>query len=87
VMRDLGNFGGFIVPRAINNRGQIVGFADDGQTGFGFIYTNGVLTKLDDLVPGWQINAAFGINDRGQIVAGGCSATACGSLRLDPIPE
>lgn len=87
-MRDLGNFGGYIAPRDINNQGQIIGIADDRVSGFPFIYTNGVLARLNQLIDpalGWRIDAVFGINDRGQIVGGGCRGNLCGGVLLDPI--
>jgi hypothetical protein len=87
-MRDLGNFGGYISPRAINNPGQVIGIAEDGVSSFPFIVANGVLARINALIDpalGWRIDAAFGINDRGQIVGSGCRGNLCGGVLLDPI--
>ncbi|MFD2416649.1 hypothetical protein [Amycolatopsis pigmentata] len=62
---------------AINSAGTIVG---DGRDGW--VYSNGVRTDLDTLIPpntGLTITAAYGINDAGQIVA---SAARRGQLNL-----
>ncbi|WP_131739357.1 hypothetical protein [Actinomadura roseirufa] len=53
--------------QAINKAGTIVG---DGRGGW--VYSNGVRTDLDTLIPpdtGLRISAAYGINDAGQIAA------------------
>ena len=92
-MHDLGTLGGTYVDRgegasaivnyatAINNRGQIVGssLAPDGSM-HAFLYRNGTMTDLNDLVNLTAINGpkgflalaiANGINERGQIVGDG----------------
>ena len=51
------------------------------------------LTRLDDLVPGWQFWSAIAINDRGQIVVEGWNSldmagvTYAGPVLLTPAPE
>jgi len=59
---------------AINSEGSIVGMSGDRMTGDyrGFLYQNGVMTDLNDLVEladGWLVRNALTINDRGQILA------------------
>jgi probable HAF family extracellular repeat protein len=65
-MRDLGIDGG-VMPRDINNRGQVVGSLDFGESGAGqraFLWENGVTTRLQ--APGIA-SSAEKINDRGEI--------------------
>jgi probable HAF family extracellular repeat protein len=70
-----------IEGNALNNRGQIVGFAEHGtpQSGSiysGFIWQNGVTSYLEDLIDpslNIRISQAFDINNNGQIIAY-CSA-------------
>ena len=59
---------------AVNASGQVVGtsFTPAGESAF--IYEDGVLTDLNQLLPagsGWQLAAAIDINDAGQIVGQG----------------
>jgi uncharacterized repeat protein (TIGR01451 family) len=59
---------------AVNASGQVVGtfFTPAGESAF--IYEDGVLTDLNQLLPvgsGWQLGAAIDINDAGQIVGQG----------------
>ena len=51
----------------INNAGQIVGSYADNAGGHGFLKEGSTFTSLDS-PPGAYSTAAFGINDRGQIV-------------------
>lgn len=72
VMRDLGTLGGnteATVAQDIANTGQIVGSSQNatGQT-HAFVRTNGVMRDLGTL--GGNYSAAYGINERGQIVGG-----------------
>jgi probable HAF family extracellular repeat protein len=79
---DLGNLGGTAnnVPFAINNRGQIVGYAYTvgNATSHAFLWQNGVMSDLGTL-PGDVFSQANGINDKGQIVGASCPAS--GSCR------
>jgi probable HAF family extracellular repeat protein len=64
--QDLGAFRAF----GINDAGQVVG--DSGQ--HAFLYQNGTLTDLNDLLPpdsGWTLEQARAINDAGQVVGYG----------------
>ncbi|MGH2401672.1 MAG: hypothetical protein ACRDE6_03080 [Candidatus Limnocylindria bacterium] len=59
---------------AVNGPGQVVGtlFTPAGESAF--IYEDGVVTDLNQLLPagsGWQLAAAIDINDAGQIVGQG----------------
>jgi len=66
-------------PYAINDKGQILGdFCAPTSTSYcvehPFLYRNGVLIDLNSLLPpgsGWELIAAFDINNRGQIVGYG----------------
>ena len=66
-----------IVVRGINDRGDIVGWAQDSQQNIPtrpFIWHDGVLTDLNalaDLPPITVIDSAWGINNQGQIAADG----------------
>jgi len=80
VLTDLGNFGGDIFGQAldINNKGQIVGLSagdpSDITTYHALLWEHGVLTNLQTKIPadsGWQLLAAAGINEHGQIVGEG----------------
>lgn len=87
VIQDLGEYG---IAYDINNLGQIVGYKGSIHA---FLYQNGVKYDLNDLVetnisPGWFLQQAHGINDKGQIVGEGSGPA--GSIRaflLDPLPE
>ena len=73
-LRDLGGFPGSpntdSYANAINNRGQVVGYAStaSGQS-HAFLFEDGVMTDLGTLGPflGGNLDA-LGINDRGQVV-------------------
>jgi probable HAF family extracellular repeat protein len=65
---------------AINNSGQIVGVSATSGIPFSsnderaFVYSNGVMQDLNDLIPagsGWILNVASDINSAGQIVGNG----------------
>jgi probable HAF family extracellular repeat protein len=73
---DLGTLGGdFNIARGINNAGQIVGAsANPAGESHAFVYSGGVLTDLNDLIPrdsGWLLHDARSITDNGLIVGGG----------------
>lgn len=96
-MTDLSTLGiGPSVAHAINNLGQVVGtlgqLADmPDQGGGGFLYSNGQMTNLDDLIDpalGWRVAFASGINDSGQIVGWGThNGREKRGFLMTPIPE
>jgi probable HAF family extracellular repeat protein len=74
---DLGTLEGLLLqPLAIDNRGQIVGFAfsPDFTTILAFLWQNGVATNLGTLPPD-VFSLALGINDKGQIVGDSCDVS------------
>src|SRR5262249_26571588 len=80
-VKDLGTFGGtFSWSFALNNRGQVVGFASlpDGSR-HGFLWQDGVMIDLGTL--GGPNSSAFAINERGAIT--GVAET----LTPDPLAE
>ena len=72
---DLGNLGGTDnnVPFAINNRGQVVGYANlsGDATSHAFLWQKGVMSDLGTL-SGDVFSQANGINDKGQVVGVSC---------------
>jgi len=73
--------GGFSAANDINQRGQIVGWADVNNTSHGFIWDRGVMTDLGAL-PGGVGSVANAINDRGQVVGSAGTATGEGHAFL-----
>jgi probable HAF family extracellular repeat protein len=80
VMQDLGTLPGhrFSTGYGINDRGEIVGSSSAccliSDRSRAFIYSNGVMQDLNDLISpgsGVFLDAAYDINEVGQIVAGG----------------
>jgi probable HAF family extracellular repeat protein len=72
------------VAYAINDKGTIVGYA-----GFAFIYQDGQMQLLDDLIDpnsGWQLRIGYDINNAGQIVGSGDFRGATHAFLLTPIP-
>ena len=59
----------------INDQGQVVGYSsDNGNNPHAFIWEDGVLTDLNDLLPegsGWELKGAADINEKGEIVGYG----------------
>jgi probable HAF family extracellular repeat protein len=91
-MTDLGNLGGSSEGWAINNAGVVVGdsYLADGITDDAFIYSNGTMTDLNSLIPadsGWQLEAAYGINDNGDIVGYGLYDGQTEAFELTAVPE
>lgn len=93
VMHDLGTLGGQnSYAFGINASGQVVGGSDVVGTGqHAFLYSDGTMYDLNSLVVGLAgtvLSVANAINDSGQIVANGCSASLiCQAFRLDPVPR
>jgi probable HAF family extracellular repeat protein len=78
---DLGTLGAdwWNTPMAINERGDVVGFAGDpndetGTVTHAFIWTS--RGGMQRLIPGDANSAAYGINNLGQVVGTTCAATA-----------
>ena len=75
---DLGSLGGTQgSASALNDRADAVGYSYTGgnQSRHGFLYRNGQLWDLNDLIPansGWELIAATDINNSGSIVGYGC---------------
>ena len=73
---------------AVNASGQVVGtyFTPAGE--YAFLYENGVVTDLNDLLPegsGWELHAAVDINDAGQIVGQGTHNGEGRGFLLSPV--
>ncbi len=90
---DLGALnGGSSWAEAINTSGWIVGEStlSGGQTNRAFIYKNGVMTDLNDLISansGWTlIETARAINDSGQIVGQGTINGITHAYLMTPVP-
>lgn len=80
VMADLGTLGGsFSSASAINNHGQVVGYAGDSNgTSRAFFYNGATMVNLNDLIPPGSaftnLSSADAINDSGQIAGSGVLA-------------
>jgi probable HAF family extracellular repeat protein len=87
-MINLGTLPGVATSAAedINNLGQIVG-----ESGHGFIYSNGIMTDLNTLIDpssGWIIMNARSINDQGEIAAYAVGQNVgFQAVLLTPVPE
>lgn len=90
VMRDLGIPGANSAASDINNLGQVVGMAD----GRPILYSEGVLTDVNDLLPpgrNFELVDASDINDRQEILAAACftgndAPSGCFGALLTPVP-
>jgi probable HAF family extracellular repeat protein len=89
-MHDLGELDSMQTQAfAINVWDQVVGEASDGGKERAFIFSNGVMRDLNDLIPpgsGWLLTKAYGINDHGQIVGMGRLRDDLRAFLLDPRP-
>jgi probable HAF family extracellular repeat protein len=96
VMADLGTLGGPTSDAyALNDLGQVVGSSINGfSQQDAFLYSSGAITDLNSLLPansGWQLQAATGIDDSGQIAGVGLLNGQAHAFLLDtnaaPTPE
>lgn len=73
----------------INDQGQVVGYSsDNGNNPHAFIWENGTLTDLNNLIPtdsGWELKGAADINELGQIVGYGTLDGETRAFVLTPI--
>ena len=94
-MQDLGTLSGgtYSCASAINNSGLVVGDAyTSSGTDHAFLYDgSGSIEDLNNLIPfnsGWTLDAAYGINDSGQIVGYGVNPQGQqDAFLLNPVPE
>jgi probable HAF family extracellular repeat protein len=88
---DLGSLGATASrAHAINNLGQIVGYIWDEGNYRAFVYGDGQMHNLNDLIPansGWSLYEAYDINDHGQIVGYGYLDGNMHAFLLTPTPE
>jgi probable HAF family extracellular repeat protein len=89
---DIGKLPGYTRNSAaggINDQGQVVGYSsDNGNNPHAFIWENGVLTDLNNLIPndsGWVLKGAADINELGQIVGYGSLDGENRAFLLTPI--
>jgi len=94
-MIDLGTLGGTQSGAyGINNYGEVVGHSQRGPDNsyYAFLYRKGSMIDLNNLLTagsGWDydgLSAAFGINDKGQIVGWGRISGQSHAFLLTPIP-
>jgi probable HAF family extracellular repeat protein len=89
-MQDLGTLGGTSsFAYGINSSGQIVGYSyiPESENSRAFLWMAGGLLDLNSLLPsdsGWELNAAYAINDNGQIAGMGTYQGELRAFRLDP---
>jgi probable HAF family extracellular repeat protein len=91
-MQDFGTLGGSSsYAYGINDDGQAVGYStlSDGAN-HAFLFSNGVLLDLNSLIgagSGWTLDAAYAVNNAGQIVGTGLLNGIEHAFRLDPAPS
>jgi probable HAF family extracellular repeat protein len=89
-MQDLGTLGGSIsLAYGVNSSDQAVGYSMD-STGrmHAFIWMNGMMYDLNALAGNsedWVFEAAYAINDSGQIAGTGSYRGVASAFRLDPV--
>jgi probable HAF family extracellular repeat protein len=95
-MADLGTFGGnSSYALGISEAGAVLGQAEvtpgDNVNPHAFLYADGTFTDLNSLIDpssGWVLNAAYGLNARGQIAGyGTINGTRLRGFLLTPVPE
>jgi probable HAF family extracellular repeat protein len=79
-------------PRAVNSMGWVVGFLEtSGVFERAFLHDGTTMVDLNNVLdapyPGWVLQGANDVNDKGQIVGFGLLNGARRAFRLDPIPE
>ena len=87
IFTDINGNNDYSIPTGINNSGDIVGNSSIDNIDFPFIYKNGIMYGLNDIIEptfGITLNFAACINDNGQIVAASSNSH---SYLLTPIPE
>jgi probable HAF family extracellular repeat protein len=91
-MQDLGTLGGSSsYAYGINDDGQTVGYStlSDGAD-HAFLYSNGLLLDLNSLIgagSGWTLDAAYAVNNAGQIVGTGLLNGIEHAFLLNPAPS
>jgi probable HAF family extracellular repeat protein len=87
-MRDLGTLGGKkSAAYDVNAFGHVVGYSYDNLgRQRAFLWTGGMLFDLNALIGsyGWSLEAAYGINDHGQIVGVGTYGGTSTAFLLNP---
>ena len=92
-MQDLGTPPGGLESTAdcINDSGQIAGYFETGSTNHAFLYSDGVMEDLNNLIPansGWTLQGATGINNADQICGYGTNPGGqSDAFLLTPTPE
>ncbi len=87
VINDINGDKDYSIPFDINNNGDVVGNSSIDNIAFPFIYKNGIMYGLNDIIEptfGITLNFVACINDNGQIVAVSSNSH---SYLLTPIPE
>jgi probable HAF family extracellular repeat protein len=91
---DIGKLPGYTrnsTAGGINDQSQVVGYSsDNGNKSHAFIFENGVLTDLNDLIAagsGWMLEVASDINESGEIVGYGKYNGEKRAFLLEPLPE
>jgi|GEM_PF-1475563 len=73
----------------INDQGVVVGYSSDyGNDSHAFVWRNGILTDLNDLIDpaaGWELLTAADINEAGQIVGYGSHNGETRAFLLEPL--
>jgi probable HAF family extracellular repeat protein len=89
-LSDLGTLGGMSsYSYGINDTGAVVGYSvmSDGSM-HAFLYVGGTMRDLNGLIgggSGWMLNAAYGIDNKGEILGVGTYNGAEHEFRLEPV--